>query len=256
VGIVRLATSTRRKVAVVLLSVVAIGCTTTDGGFFGDPTPAPTTKMVIVGDSLAEQTAPVLGMLLPSMPAVNRYFGGTAPCDWVERDLDADRGSVVVVQFTGNSLTDCMSDGNGGHLAGSALVDAYRRDAVTIVRNARDAGAWVVLVGQPYRAPIFDADAVVDGINEVYRSLAANERYVGFVDAGAAVETPDGKFTDRLPCQFFDQQCDADGTTVVRGDGVHFCPVPDRLPCPVWSGGAFRFAAAIADAIKDPAAFD
>jgi hypothetical protein len=45
-------------------------------------------------------------------------------------------------------------------------------------------------------------------------------------------------------------------TTVVRGDGVHFCPVVGANPCPVWSSGAFRFGNAIAAAANDPRVID
>jgi hypothetical protein len=160
-----------------------------------------------------------------------------------------------VITFTGNSLTDCMSDGAGGHLVDEALVEQYRDDVGILVAKARAVGARVVLVGQPFRAAEFDADLEVNGINDLYRS-AATEEFVSFVDAGAAVETPDGLFTERLPCTEYDVDCASDGTTVVRGDGVHFCPLVGHNPCPIWSSGAFRFALAIASAVDDPAAFD
>jgi hypothetical protein len=79
---------------------------------------------------------------------------------------------------------------------------------------------------------------------------------VSYVDAGRFVETPDGRYTDRLPCTELDTDCAPDGTTVVRGDGVHFCPVVDAVPCPVWSSGAVRFGLGIAAAANDPASFD
>jgi len=76
------------------------------------------------------------------------------------------------------------------------------------------------------------------------------------VDAGAAVESADGSYTDRLPCTALDMDCAADGTTVVRGDGVHFCPVVGVSPCPVWSSGAARFGMTIAAAAADPQRLD
>ena len=50
--------------------------------------------------------------------------------------------------------------------------------------------------------------------------------------------------------------CAADGTTVVRGDGVHFCPIVGMHPCPVWSSGAMRYGLAIATAAADPQRLD
>ncbi len=212
--------------------------------------PAPVSDhLVLVGDSLAQEADPVLRYLSPGMTVTPKFWGGTAPCDWLDVDLEAGPTSVVVISFTGNSLTDCMSDGRGGHLDGEALVARYRSDLAVLVERARRDGARVVLVGQPRRAPWFDDDREVDGINAISRSAASTLAHVSFVDAGAAVETPDGRYTERLRCEAIDRDCEPDGTVVVRGDGVHFCPAEGRNPCPVWSGGAVRFALAIADAV-------
>jgi hypothetical protein len=212
--------------------------------------------LVSLGDSLAQETYPLLAYLSPGKTVSIKFWGGTAPCDWLDIDLGAGPSSVVVVSFTGNSLTNCMSDGNGGHLADEALIAKYRTDLGILVDRARQAGARVVLVGQPLRAPSFDADLEVEGINATSREYAAAFPYVSFVDAGAAVETLDGRYTDRLPCTPFDSDCAPDGTTIVRGDGVHFCPIEGENPCSVWSSGAFRFGSAVARAANDPAAFD
>lgn len=221
------------------------------------PQTAPTTqpepskdRIVLVGDSLAQEAAPYIEHLTPTMTVVPRYWGGTAPCDWLDDDLWADASSVVVLSFTGNSLTSCMTDDAGRFLADDALVARYRADLDVLVGRVRAAGARVVLVGQPFRAPSFDAEVEVAGINRVLRDLAAADAGVVYVDAGAAVETVEGRYTERLPCGPFDPVCDLDGMTVVRGDGVHFCPEAGMNPCPVWSSGAFRFASAIVGAIE------
>ncbi len=213
-------------------------------------------RLVLVGDSLAQEVTPFLQFLTPGKTFVPKFWGGTAPCDWRDVNLQANRSSVVVVTFTGNSLTECMSDGAGGHLADEALVEQYRYDVGLLIDKARRVGARVVLVGQPLRAASFDADVEVNGINEMYQGYAAMYPYVSFVDAGRAVETPDGQFTDRLPCTPYDTDCAADGTTVVRGDGVHFCPIVGENPCSVWSSGAFRFALVIASGANNPRMFD
>lgn len=216
---------------------------------------ARTNRVVLVGDSLAQEATPYLRFLAGSKQFVPKFWGGTAPCDWLSVDLEATRASVVVVSFTGNSLTPCMADDAGGYLQDQALVDRYRLDLGVIVDAARRAGARVVLVGQPLRAASFGADVEVEGINEVYRNYAAAFRFVSYVDAGRAVEGPDGAFAERLPCTRFDPDC-VDGTTVVRGDGVHFCPIEGENPCSVWSSGAFRFALVIASATNNPRPFD
>jgi hypothetical protein len=213
-------------------------------------------QVVLVGDSLAQEVFPTLQTLLPQQTVVPKFWGGTAPCDWVANDLQATPSTIVVISFTGNSLTSCMSDDAGVLTVDQPLVEKYRADIGTLIDSARRMGARVVLVGQPLRAPSFDADFEVNAINEAYRGFAAAFPYVSFVDAGSAVETPDGAYTDRLPCTEFDTDCAPDGTTIVRGDGVHFCPMAEQAPCPVWSSGAFRFALQIASAVERPADYD
>lgn len=224
-------------------------------GTWSDPAPVHD-HLVLVGDSLAQETSGLIAFLSPGVSVAPKFWGGTAPCDWRDVDLEASPTSVVVITFTGNSLTDCMSDGVGGHLIDQPLVDAYRHDVGVLVDHARQAGARVLLIGQPYRASSFDADLEVDGINAIYREYASAFPFVSFIDAGAAVETSDGRYTDRLPCTPYDSDCAANGTTVVRGDGVHFCPIVGQNPCSIWSSGAFRFASEIARAANDPATYD
>ncbi len=219
------------------------------------PLPAIET-VVLVGDSLAQEITPFVAHLTAPKRLVPKFWGGTAACDWVGVHLAADRSSVVVISFTGNSHTPCMQDEHGVQIRQERLVARYRADVGRLIDTARRAGARVVLVGQPLRAPSFDADLEVEGLNEVYRAYASALPFVSYVDAGAAVEAPDGSFTARLPCIRWDPGCGADGTVVVRGDGVHFCPLRDHNPCPVWSSGAFRFASRVADAANGPQRYD
>ncbi|MDO8364761.1 MAG: hypothetical protein Q7V88_17860 [Actinomycetota bacterium] len=212
-------------------------------------------RLVVIGDSLAEATEPIIRYATPGKTFVRKFFGGTAPCDWLDDDLEATATTVVVITFTGNNMTPCMLDSAGARLIDQPLVEKYRADVGVLIDHARAAGAWVVLVGQPLHHPSFEAELEVDGINAVYREYAAMP-HVSYVDAGQFVETPDGQYTDRLPCAEFDTDCAPDGTTVVRGDGVHFCPIAYVSPCPVWSSGAVRFGFGIASAANDPQRFD
>lgn len=207
----------------------------------------------LVGDSLAEQAAQYLVQLLGSTSLDPRYFGGSAPCDWLEDDLQITEGSVVVISFTGNSMTPCMSDGAGGFLQGEAIVDRYRTDVATLIDRAHAAGARVLLVGQPVHSASLGDDDAVAGVNRVYVELS-DTMGTSFVDAGAAVENPDGTFAQSLPCLIDEAECDPSGRMVVRNDdGLHFCPgSPPPGPCAVYSSGAYRFAAAIAQAVNEP----
>lgn len=211
------------------------------------------TEVVLVGDSIAEEAAPFLEEALSDIDLRPEFLGGTAPCDWLGQELGASSGRIVVISFTGNSLTPCMADGDGGFLHGEALVDRYRADLTTMVDQVRAKGARVILVGQPQRGPAAasaESGLEVAGINGIYMALAEADG-VAFIDAGAAVETPDGNFAATLPCLPGEAECGPDGTNPVRNaDGVHLCPEGSE-PCPVYSSGALRFAGAIADAIEE-----
>ena len=212
--------------------------------------PSSGAPVVFLGDSLAAEAAQYLPALLSPRPLVNQFLAGTAGCDWFGKDLAITSDSVVVISFTGNSGTPCMSDGADGYLQGQAIVDKYRTDVSVLTETARSAGAEVLLVGQPARVDDASGNDLVNGLNAVYEELAG-QNGVAFVDAGAAVENPDGTFALLLPCVPNELECDPSGSNVVRSDdGVHFCPGPRPVgPCPTYLSGAFRFAKAIADAI-------
>ncbi len=213
-------------------------------------------RLVLVGDSLALETAPVIEFVTPDKLFVRKFFGGTAPCDWIDDDLEATPTTVVVITFTGNNMTPCMLDATGARLIDEALVENYRHAVGVLIDHATAAGAWVVLVGQPLHHPNYGTEVHIEGINAMYQEYADTMSRVSYVDAGRFVETPDGHYADRLPCLDVDIDCAPDGTTVVRGDGLHFCPVIGVFPCPIWSSGAIRFGLGIASAANDPTSYD
>lgn len=209
--------------------------------------PAPIDRVVFIGDSLGEQSAPYLQPLVGSRTFIPHVFGGTAPCDWLGKDLSVTPTSIAVITFIGNSSSVCMADGAGGFLHGQALVDKYRSDMVGLVAQVRSSGAQVLTVGQPQR---LGAEVEITGLNELYSGLA-EPGAVSFVDAGAAVEDASGAFVLRLPCLPDESPCDADGSIAVRSeDGVHFCSNLRATGCGEYASGAFRFAATIANALN------
>lgn len=212
--------------------------------------PSAIDQVVFIGDSLGEQTAPYLQPLVGSRTFVPHVFGGTAPCDWLGKDLSVTATSVAVITFIGNSSSSCMADGAGGFLHGQALVDKYRSDMIGLVAQVRSSGAQVLLVGQPQRLGDASVEIEIAGLNALYSGLA-EPGAVAFVDAGAAVEDANGAFVLRLPCMPGEAQCDADGSIEVRSkDGVHFCSNAVATGCGAYSSGAFRFAATIATALN------
>lgn len=207
--------------------------------------------VVFVGDSLAVETTQFLPTLVEPRALVPHVFGGTAPCDWLSADLQLSADSVLVISFIGNSGSPCMADGAGGFLQGQAILDKYRTDVSVLIDIARSAEAQVLLVGQPPRVDSEPGNEVVAGLNAIYTELASAEG-IAFVDAGALIENPDGTFATVLPCLPNEPLCDPSGSNIVRSDdGLHLCPhIPPPGPCEVYSSGAYRFAKAIADAVR------
>ena len=92
-----------------------------------------------------------------------------------------------------------MTDGAGRHLKGQALVDKYREDIAALIASALSAHAEVLLIGQAARADSDAGNELVDALNAMYVELAS-ESGIRFVDAGAAIEKPDGSFARVLWC--------------------------------------------------------
>lgn len=234
------------------------------------PTAPPATPLRIElwGDSLSQQSVAYWTPLITAGKHATvkaRAFGGTALCDWlgeIRSELDpANRKGfhpqVVVLQFSGNAFTRCMQNG-GVPLAGNQLVAKYRGDALTAISLAKAAHVPVYFASSPI--PGFDARLYTGQtpLGTMYSQLAvAYPGVARFIDGANPLEWQ-GKFTSTLPCEPT-EQCtgqwpDGTKTVVVRqSDGMHFCPVPVRVvlgvtdPCPVYSPGAARFAAALAD---------
>ena len=182
-------------------------------------------------------------------------FGGTAPCDWSDElatDL-VDPPDLVVVAFSGNSLTDCMVDPTTGeHFEGTRHTEKYRADVGWFAESAAAAGSRVAIVAPPVSASGGGAK-----FHAVYQEIA---RATGgeFVDGGATI-APAGVHTPTMPC-FLDEHASlgcTDGRIRVRAaDGGHFCPtdpvaVNGVTPtCPVYASGARRYAEHLLSAIE------
>jgi hypothetical protein len=180
-----------------------------------------TPRVLYVGDSMAWTSQHDLAALIAPWRLDTATFGGTAPCDWIERVRDAvadARPAIVVVSFLGNNLTPCTAGATGVD-----LLDAYRRDVGSICLAAWPARCLVV--GQPtVPADVGWTMPPSDEPTAMYRAGAARGSW-SFIDAGAAVELPDGGFDPSLR----------------DPDRVHFTPE-----------GAHRYASAIADAVRAP----
>jgi hypothetical protein len=156
-----------------------------------------------------------------------------------------------VLVFSGNAFTPCM---DGVAPRSPQYYARYTTDTEQAIGIFAAARTHVFLVGTPINQ---SSVAGWDRLDTIYRQLAqADPLAVTYVDAGAAVESPSGGFTWRLPCLSIEPSCGPNGTNVVRApDGAHFCPdgVPATAgvtgPCDEYSPGAFRFALAMESAV-------
>ena len=262
----------RRPAGVVVLAMVAAGCgapnlpaTGTTSVPAGAPTstatsPAPATAasgpvaVVLFGDSLAAQAAPDFDRIIAAGGGspTNHVFGGTAVCDWLPtmRSVASTHPRAVVLEFTGNTFTGCMS----GCQAGSpSAATKYCVDMESAVEVFARAGSKVFLAATPIDyAQAVAGDAHWDDLNRAFATLAAaHPGTVTYVDAGVAVEGPDGSFAWTLPCLASEPCTGAavggTASNVVRvPDGVHFCPPVKVIGCAGYSSGAYRYASAMA----------
>jgi hypothetical protein len=232
--------------------------------------PATPLRVELWGDSLSWQSTSYWTPLMTAghhATVKARVFGGTALCDWLgdmQSELNpANRNGfhpqVVVLQFSGNAFTPCMQNG-GVPLASDQLVAKYRGDAMTAIGFAQAAHATVYVASSPipgFQARLYTGQTP---LGTMYSQLpSAYPGVVRFIDGANPLEWQ-GKYTATLPCAT-NEKCTgqwANGTKTVvvrQNDGMHFCPTPVKVvlgvtdPCPVYSPGAARFAAALADPV-------
>jgi hypothetical protein len=153
------------------------------------------------------------------------------------------------MSFSGNALSPCMKHPDGTALSNREYVEKYRADTEKMLRIFGN-DVPIQLVGSPI------SGAGDDRVYRIYEEIAKQHPNVHFVDGGKYV-TPHHKFVKTLPC-LRGEPCtgpvvDGVRNNIVRApDDAHFCPVATPLgnPCPVYASGGYRFARAIAEAVK------
>jgi hypothetical protein len=225
------------------------------------PAPKPA-NVVLWGDSLAWESRDAFLAAFAGDTSVHvetRTLGGTAPCDWMHEMLPrAGQIDLAVIEFSGNSWTDCMRDpATGDFRRDGALLEKYEQDVTAVATTFTRLGTKVLLIGAP--RPGDDSNPSIGRVHvrALYQALAARLPGVEFADSGAAV-LEHGNFTPTLPCLPFEDGSVGchDGRIAVRApDRLHLCPWPgpavDPLVgrCPIYSSGAYRFGHAMHDAV-------
>jgi hypothetical protein len=203
-------------------------------------------RVLLYGDSIAWEAHNAFEFLLPGDVVKIRTFWGTAICDWfsyMQADTASFQPDVVVAEFAGVDFSPCLTARAPAGSSPAVIAAAFRTDAIKATAILSVHGAEVIWIGAP-----IDLGNPDQTLQHMYASLPSFVPHSAYTDAGDAV-APGEVFTWTMPCLPHEPTCN-NGTVVVRSpDGRHLCPVKTTLvTCPVWSGGAFRFAGAMASA--------
>lgn len=213
-------------------------------------------RVAFFGDSLGVETTAHLRRLVRDdrdMTFSFDGFGGTATCDYLKQMRTVarrDDPDVVVLLFTGNALTPCITsrldrtiayggdESQPSDIAGYAA--AYRDDTIAAV-DAFDADTQIVIVEVPVTRK--GSTATTLALAEIYRDVAATRANVFELSVDRML-TPGHQYHDTLPCTLIEPCPPGEPVAVRAGDGTHLCP-----PKPAFCHGGFRMALMIADAV-------
>jgi hypothetical protein len=208
-----------------------------------------TERVLVYGDSFVTESARQLRAALgdPGRRVTVEAWPGTALCDWLPRMVEdaTTRPRLVVIAFAGGWFTPCMH--------GRGIGAAWAADTRLAAAFYASHGVRVLWASPPGAVGTHDRYAPV---TPAYRA-AAQEFGQRFVDAGSTLQAADGSWPVMLSCRAAER-----GTSRCRGDRIqvrraltngHLCPVHPRVafaPCPTYSSGITRWAAAIAAAAR------
>ncbi len=203
--------------------------TTTTLPPFRTPTEADPLRVLVAGDSLSGYLGPTLNDRLSGLPArviadqqVGTGLARPDVVDWpaqLQQRMDAENPDVVVLFIGGNDDQDLRTVDGWIPLGDTeAWRTEYQRRVAQLMDITSRPGVSVYWVGLPAMGKAH-LNQYVGTINELIRTeAAARGDAVTFVDAGKALNGPDGNYAIYLP--------DAQGNRVeVRAsDGVHPTP--------------------------------
>jgi hypothetical protein len=204
-------------------------------------------SVAVFGDSLTVQSWDYVNglALYGGLHLIGDRFSGTALCDWRDGITQAltTRPSFLVFGFAGNNVTECT-----GHRVGAALGKVYERDARAVVKQAKQVGTHVIIVGPPDMGLAYinrNAKAVRAAFKRVADDEGADA--VTFVDSRDNI-SPDG-YTSDANCKSWETValgCRAGKIGIRYADKVHW----SRPNIYGYSGGAWRWATTLFENVK------
>ena len=224
----------------------------------------PRYPILYYGDSIAREAQPFFTAMITRSGAATvtaHTFPGTAPCDFstaMTSEGKRVKQPIVVMSFYGNVLTSCVKSAYGRwakRATGSTWASTYREQLAQAVDRFPKAIAIFIAVAPTAQGQSrSDYDGLIRrrSAREIADSIAAGDRRVTVVDAGAAVNDPNGGFSLFLPC-VADEPCTSrsrPGYNQVRSsDRLHLCPGTHSnyyLHCSRYASGAMRYGQALA----------
>lgn len=213
----------------VTLSVASAACGESD----------PEVRVLLVGDSIMNETGPYVEEALESLPDVgnveieNAGVNGSGMLtpgvfDWQARagelieEFDPD---VVAVLFVGNYADENLWIVNGQEVAGytDEFFDAWSAETDAMMETLTSGGAEVYLVHPP-PLPIPEGERRVTELRDINAAVASNWPGTALIDGTEALSDDEGRFADELPVP-----PDGEVETVREADGVHLTDAGGRL---------------------------
>jgi hypothetical protein len=181
-------------------------------------------RLWIGGDSLAGSLGPSLGDLAGRTGVVQPVFDARVSSGLLSRGfLDWPKhGREDMLLYNPEVSVFIIGANDAKNIAkGTASDPRWRAQYAALVEEMlavlRGNGRTVYWVGAPVMADT-DYSQRVQGVNDVFREVAARHPDVTYVDAYALFSGPDGSFASTLPVP-------GRGVASVRGaDGIHFTP--------------------------------
>lgn len=180
-----------------------------------------------IGDSTAQSNGQLLeanvsGDPLISARTISKSSTGLTRADFYDWNavlsgyLADGHPDAAVISFGANDAQPIQTNGTGAYfeVGSPEWITEYTRRVQAFTNQLTAAGTRVYLVGQPVmRDPTFSERMAV--IDRVYRSVAAADPAVEYMDSNTFLTDPAGGYTDSLPTA-------TDGTARIRNsDGIH-----------------------------------
>lgn len=225
---------------VVVVAVVAVLVAGAVVFLRGDDEPAdaaPPLDIAVIGDSFAQQSAEQIVAQAEErqLHAEVSALGGTALCSF-DGQLEAlveRRPEILILSFAGNNLQQCINPTcvSGGELgegceyqSPAEVGDLYRQDVEEVLADweGRETDIYVMVPPPVLEGPF---EEMASAMRAMYQELVADHPDVGLLDPTPRLDPEGQGFVERLPCEDWDQDCEADGTVIVRqDDGIHLTP--------------------------------